>query len=506
MKHIKKLASLLLAVVMILALATTAFAAETTHKITVDTTGDTSTHTYNVYQIFTGTPSDGTQLTDFKYGASYGSTGSAVPESVLSGITDARNFAASIKDSLGQPVATLSGTNPTYNAVPGYYLVLDTNYTASDTTKDAYSAFMLQVVNEDTTFTPKKSVPTVEKLVKDEAADKDTNADSEGWGKTADHAIGETFQFKLTATIPQDTNLAAYNTYKVVFNDTMSSGVTFEKINSVKVNGTNVTNYTTTATTGQAGGSWTLTIADVKAIAGTDWGTKPITVVVEYDAHLNTDATVNKASGTTDNKNDVSLTYSNNPDATGSGETDTTPKDSVWVFTYEVDNTKVDAGSSPVSGAKFRLYSGNTEGTTLPSGTPISLYKVGTTYYVFDSAKGAEYIGGSVVTEMETTANGKFDIKGLDAGTYTLYESGVPTGYVQATNTIVKIAATHVVETGTPKVTLTADSNTTNSIVNYTGATLPTTGGIGTTIFYVTGAVLALGAGILLITKRRMNR
>ena len=515
MKHIKKLASLLLAVVMILALATTAFATgastPTTYAITVDTTNDAASHTYKVYQIFTGTPSDGTQLTDLRYGTSYKDHTGAVPETELTAIgtsdAAARAFAKKLVADrlLGPEVATLNGTTTSYNAVPGYYLVLDTNYTASDTTKDAYSAFMLQVVNEDTTFTPKKRVPTVEKLVKDEVADKDTNADSEGWGKTADHAIGETFQFKLTATIPQDTNLAAYNTYKVVFNDTMSSGVTFEQINSVKVNGTNVTYYTTTATTGQAGGSWTLTIADVKAIAGTDWGTKPITVVVEYDAHLNTDATVNKASGTTDNKNDVSLTYSNNPDATGSGETDTTPKDSVWVFTYEVDNTKVDAGSSPVSGAKFQLYSGNAEGTTKPSGTPISLYKVGTTYYVYDSAK-SDYTGGTVVTEMETTANGKFDIKGLDAGTYTLYESGVPTGYVQATNTIVKIAATHVVETGTPKVTLTADSNTTNSIVNYTGAALPSTGGIGTTIFYVTGAVLALGAGILLITKRRMNR
>ena len=512
MRHMKKIASFLLAAIMVLAMVVPTFADETKYTITVSTSSDTSAHTYKVYQIFTGTPESG-KLVDVKYGSSYTpsgkSAGDAVPKADLDALTDARAFASSIKNSLGAEVATLTGTNPTYQAVPGYYLILDTAYTASADSKDAYSAFMLQVVDKNTTFTPKKSTPSVTKEVKDEAADKDTaSTDSEGWGKTADHAIGETFQFKLTANIPADANLKYYTTYKVQFNDTMSVGVTFEKINSVKVNGTAIdaSAYTCTATAGQAGSSWTLTIADIKQISGVQLGDATVTIVVEYDAHLNTAAAVNKTSGSTTNQNDVSLTYSNNPDATGSGDTDTTPKDSAWVFTYEVDNNKVDANDVPVSGAKFQLYTGSTEGTTKPTGTLISLYKKGTDYYVYDSAKSSEYTDGEVVTEMETTSTGVFNIKGLDDGTYTLYESGVPGGYVQATNTIVKISAGHTTNAGAPQVTLDSTSTMSNKIVNLTGQTLPTTGGIGTTIFYVLGSILVLGAVILLATRRRMSR
>ena len=512
MKHIKKLASLLLAVVMILALATTAFATgasnPTTYAITVDTTNDAAPHTYKVYQIFTGTPSEGTQLTDLKYGTSYKDHTGAVPESELTAIgtgdAAARAFAKKLVDDglLGPEVATLNGTTTSYNAVPGYYLVLDTAYTSTATTNDAYSAFLLKVVNAATEFAPKKNVPTVDKQVQDETADKDTKStDTNGWGDTADHAIGETFKFKLTATIPADANLKYYDAYQVQFNDTLSNGVVFEKIDSVVVNGTSLTasDYTLSnnAVSGLTNGTWTLKIADIKQIGSVDLGTGAVTITVEYSAHLNKDAYVNHTSGTTTNQNKVSLTYSNNPDATGSGTTDTTPEKAVWVFTYEVDNTKKDASGNPVSNAGFTLKQGD---------NTISLYKIGTDYYVYDSAKATEYTGGEMVNEIITTSTGVFNIKGLDTGVYTLTETKVPTGYVKAQDVTITVAADHTVTDGSPVVDLSTSSGLTNNIVNYTGATLPSTGGIGTTIFYVTGAVLALGAGILLITKRRMNR
>jgi len=525
MKLLKKLMVVFVAVMMVMSLTSRVYAeggndetnnAEnpTTYNITVNTTKDKYTHTYKVYQIFTGTPSEG-KLVDVKYGTSYsGKTpGSPVPKAELDAIGEtsenvrtwiAANFTGD-SSKLGAEVGTLNATTTSYAAVPGYYLVLDTAYTTDNTDNDAYSAFMIQVVNKDTEFTPKKEVPSVDKQVIDEIDDEEQGS-TDGWGETADHEIGETFQFKLIATIPNDPNFIAYKTYKVQFNDTMSNGVTFEKINTVKVDGNAVTEYSSTATSGQAGGSWTLTIPDVKSIVGDVLGTKEIKIEVEYDAHLNAAASVNTASGSTENKNTVSLTYSNNPDATGIGDTDTTPTDDVWVFTYGNNGTKVDANGNKLTGAGFTLYSGETEGTTQPTGTAISLYKVGNDYYVYDSSKNDYPTGGKDVTEMLTTTDGVFNIKGLDVGAYTLYESTVPTGFVRSTNTVFTIGATHVEdESGVGQVTLTEATSTSETIVNLTGATLPSTGGIGTTIFHIAGAALVLGAGILLISKKRMN-
>ena len=100
--------------------------------------------------------------------------------------------------------------------------------------------------------------------------------------------------------------------------------------------------------------------------------------------------------------------------------------------------------------------------------------------------------------------SGKFDIKGLDVGTYTLEETTVPTGYVKCDNITVRIGTTHAETSGVGQVTLNS-TNQNNTVENLTGATLPETGGMGTTIFYVLGTILVLGAGVLLITRRRMN-
>lgn len=507
MKKMKKLVALIIATAMVLSMMSIAAFAEdtTTYQITVDTTKDKSTHTYKIYQIYTGTP--GTEgLTDVQYGSSYpgGKTG-AVPSDELKAITDARAWATANKDNLGDAVYTIPTNGNSYDAKPGWYLILDTEYEGADEA-DAYSAFMLKVVDQAVTFVPKKEVPSVDKKVKDEEDDAEEGA-TNGWGETADHEIGETFQFQLKAEIPANGDLKAYKEYSVKFTDTMSNGVTFEKINSVKVNGTAIdaSAYTTTATAGQAGGSWTLTIADIKKIEGVDLGDSKVTIEVEYDAHLNSAATVNTESGTTDNKNTVKLTYSNNPDATGTGNTDDTPEDDVWVFTYGNTGTKTDANGTKLAGAGFKLYSGKTEGTTQPTGTAISLYKVGNDYFVYDSSKNDYPADGEVVTEMLTTADGVFNIKGIDVGEYTLYESTVPEGYVQSENISFKIGATHEEDSTGGKVTFTEGTSTAETIVNRTGSTLPSTGGIGTTIFYIVGAILVIGAGVVLVTRRRME-
>ena len=118
----------------------------------------------------------------------------------------------------------------------GYYLIQDK--AGSVTGDDSYTSFILKVTQENTTVTPKSTTPTVDKKVQDEVADKDKNSDDDnGWGDTADHDINESFKFKLNATIPASADLADYTKYEVKFTDTMSKGVTYESLDSVKVKG-----------------------------------------------------------------------------------------------------------------------------------------------------------------------------------------------------------------------------------------------------------------------------
>jgi len=511
-KTIKKLAALLLAGALAATAALPAFADPTTYALSVNVAKDATTHTYKVYQIYTGTPDNG-KLTDVQYGSSYpgGKTG-AVPKTEIDAIFAdankpdfARSWAKANANSIGTEVATLNGTTTAYNAVPGWYLILDTNYVpTTDNPDDAYSAYMMvQVLDKDESLTPKRTKPSVDKQVQDETADAEAGA-TDGWGESADHEIGKTFQFKLIATLPADVDYSAYDTYPITFNDSMSDGVTFESIDSVKIGTTDVaaSKYTCTAIAGQAGGAWTLSIADAKAL-GVDI-TSGTTITVIYNAHLNTSAIVSDESGNAVevNNNKVSLTYNNNPDATGSGNTATTPEDYVWVFTYHVYNNKVDKNDKPVEGAGFTLYPDGSE-------TAIPLYKVGTKYYKYDADKTDYPAGGSVVSEIVTTADGGnvFDIVGLDVGKYTLKETTVPEGYVQCDDIDIEISAVHTEANNKTSADLTLTTkNVNNKIVNLTGTTLPSTGGMGTTIFYVIGGILVLAAAIILISRRRVQQ
>ena len=519
-RNLKTVLALVLAAMMLLGSSVAFAAGETTYTISVDTSKDTNAHTYKIYQIFTGTPSTNDEgepiLTDVQYGSSYpGGTTGSVPLTTLEGITNARTWASDNKDNLGAEVATLGGSTTSYTAVPGWYLVLDMGYTQSANTKDAVSAFMVKIVNEDTEFTPKKSVPSVDKEVQDEVAHAEAGA-TDGWGDTADHEIGKSFQFKLTATIPAG-DYSAYSTYKLIFTDTMSAGITFENLESVKIDGTDNTDYVKAGIEdGDAGAkTWTLTWNNVPGVAGQVLNANKVVEVI-YNAHLNDDAAVNTATGTTTNNNSVKLTYSNNPDSLGEGQpdTDTTPEDHVWVFTYGNTGTKVDKNNQPVAGAGFVLYKIDAANATTiadskeqPTGTVVPLYKNNDGYFVYDSTNASAYEGGAVVdgNEIVTTAEANvFAIKGLDVGTYALYEKTVPTGYIQAKNTVFTISATHSETSDVGNVDMTG-SQTSEDIINETGVELPETGGIGTTIFYVAGSILVLAAAILLITKRRMG-
>jgi fimbrial isopeptide formation D2 family protein/LPXTG-motif cell wall-anchored protein len=345
---------------------------------------------------------------------------------------------------------------------------------------------MLQVTGAESVEV-KNDVPTVEKKVKET---NDSTGETTDWQDAADYDMGDTVPFQLKATLP--VHIADYDHYYVEFTDTLSAGLTFDKITLVKADGKTLSEgeYTVNATENQ-NGTTTLSviITDVKKV-NPDIN-KDDKVIVEYDAKLNDKAVL----GSAGNPNSVELTYSNNPNATGDGtskpaNTGKTPKDTVKVFTYQTIINKVDQDGKPLTGAEFTLVKKNKDGST----------------------KNVD-----VVKNAEGTS---FTFKGLDAGKYVLKETKTPDGYNTIKPIEFTIDADYDKEADDPQlINLSgdvtsgvakfdankADGSLKADIVNRKGSLLPSTGGMGTTILYVIGSILVLVAAVLLITKKRMD-
>lgn len=490
-----------------------------------------SPHEFEVYQIFTGDLNDGT-FTNLKWGTGIASytgvssltAGGFVPVSVIDDITaltgtdreKAKVVIDKITPSSTKILNSASGSDGKWvnsgtslsidDLANGYYLIKDiTDLSADD---DANSAWIIQVAGDNVEVGIKNAKPGVDKTVADDEGASTT------WGESADHDINETFQFKLTATIPKDDDLAAYTSYFLELTDTMSDGVTFESIpeGGIKIDGTAVTSgytithkeegsYTSGAPTDTAGAEWKVTFNNIKTLITSNWGTQAHTVEVVYNAHLNENAVVSKTGGDSiaTNNNKVKLTYSNNPDSLGNGTPTTgeTPEDYVWVFAYEVDNTKYHTAATEgneLQGATFKLY-------TDSSCADDKEYKL-----VWSSAANAYIPTSGTGSAMTSNDDGLFNIKGLDAGTYYLKEISAPATYNVDTNvrTIV-ISATHGEAAFESAATLDLEgsSNMANAIVNTKNSALPSTGGIGTTLFILGGGCAAGIAGIYLISKKK---
>lgn len=387
----------------------------------------------------------------------------------------------------------------------GYYLVVDTTPFNHGDFDHAYNSFLLMVTrdNWNVPITPKAEKPSVKKEVFDNFDNQDGTSTGV-FGSSADHAINEKFQFKLTATLPASTDHAYdyYDTYAVCFKDTLSEGITYDGPDSVVIKSNNNTHdttidpskYTIDTKNLENQNYFEVNIHDVKACAkdaGFDLN-DGATITFTYTAHLNEKATVNTTSGPTDNKNSVQLQYSNNPrpgDYWG-----TTPKSEVYVFTYQLNNTKYHDDDNPnnvLAGAGFRLYS-NKDCTEEQE---IKLKKNTTdgTY--------SPYFGTDAGDEMFSDEHGQFNVKGLDAGTYYLKETNPPKDYSACANKEIVISATH----DGNHVSLSGNLSTTIINKKDGGITLPSTGGIGTTIFYVVGGGLMVAAIVLLVTKKRME-
>ena len=523
----KKLVGILLTLAMVVAMSITTFAEEngTTPSTTSNTTQYTITapnngHTYEIYQIFTGDfkkEQTVNVLSNVKWGTNgTGEFGTAVEESVLNALKGVNAEGKSNADKLNIIKSYAKLTNPfktlpengqlTVQVPAGYYLIKDAD--KSVTGDDVYTTYLVSVVG-NVTITPKGNKPTVVKKLKET---NDTTGETSDWQDGADYDIGDIVPFELTGTLPS--NYADYKTYKYVFHDTLSEGLTYKGDAKVFVkNGESEADVTSSFTVNFG----TITCNDLKGIEDVTI-TKDSKIIVRYSATLNEHAKYGKQG----NPNEVCLEYSNNPNYTGAGEnspTGQTPLDAVIVFTYKLDANKVEPdgenGTKPLKGAGFTLFKivpGTETGTTL------------------ENQIGAEVKG---------TDKTEFSWPGLDAGKYVLRETTTPAGYNTAADIEFEIEGAYVETTDTNGVasgtkpeltglvvkdssgntisgdaetgaTFTATLDSTRSdistnVVNRKGTNLPETGGMGTTILYVVGAILVIGAGILLVTKKRMN-
>lgn len=532
---------------------------------TVSFTGEVKdgvTHNYSAYKIFNGTV-EGDNLTNISFakangfdaflaalkadttiGSKFASAGTvAEVANVLSGFQDKSDDAKAFADFvathatlLAAPVTGVKDSSTGKETIPldsdGYYVIIETGATGgNDYARTSYILTQYDA-SKGAEITVKSAAPTVDKQVYDND-DKAATGDNNGWGESADHAINESFQMKLIATIPADKDFAAYKAYKVAFHDTYNKGITFENIASVTVAGKTVnageanTDYQLASNTTNR--TLDITINDiVPAItaASKKLGTDEITVEVIYNVHLNEDAATVNASASNlstsyDNVNGVYLEYSNNPNWNGSGtaapgedtpggdkSTGKTPNDYVWVFTYESNNNKIDDAKKPLTGAKFQIKNGDTVIKLVDKGNG--------EYVVADQSLEVSTVEGAspkiVDTMISTGTDAKFNIKGLDAGTYTLVETEAPQGYKVAANTVFHISATHAegkttnnADTELADVTLaTGEGNSLNhTIVDSSSSKLPSTGGMGTTLFVLGGGCMAGLAGIYLISKKR---
>ena len=291
-----------------------------------------------------------------------------------------------------------------------------------------------------------------------------------------------------------------------MFNDTLSEGITYDRLDSVVIKSNDIpyditndsSKYEVDDSRLESDHYFVVGIPDVKTcVEDPRFNLNDgATITVTYTAHLNDNAAVNFTSGSTDNKNKVQLQYSNNP--RNSAYWGFTPESEVRVYTYQLNNTKYrdEANSgNELEGAGFRLYS---DEACTPE-QEVKLYKKDNFYYPIKDATDK----AQDAVEMFSDEHGQFNVKCLDAGTYYLKETTPPAGYSACDKTRIVISATH----DEHNVNLFGESNLNNKIINKKagGITLPSTGGIGTTLFYVVGGGLMVAAIVLLVTKKRME-
>ncbi len=488
MKKFKKILAIVLAMAMTLAMATMV-SADDTYSITINNSN--TGHTYTAYQIFTGDYSDGL-LSNVVWGSGVDSSAlltAIADDTALSSLNITANSTAAelaaalsgqsdnsaIAEELAKVVAAnvSSGTASSYadsvytisGLASGYYLVVDSVSDSSSLTGDAVSRYMLYVLGANASISTKAVVPTISKAVGDNSETYNTAAE------------GDSYKFTLTITTPSD--LDDYETYKLVATDTMTN-MTLDTSQDVTIKvGNNDSSTVSEGTSGDvyysySSGVLTVTITDAKTLNGYTAGNN---IVITYYATLSSSAT----QGNGGNANSVYLNYYDDPESSADPTpTGTTTTSTTNTYTTQVTVKKVDGSGTALSGAGFTLYDSENQ----PVGSEVTVTQSGEDYVAVFS--------------------------GLDDGTYTLKETTTPAGYNTASDITFTLTYTEgtgwTVDTASGLETDTTEGTFKVTVMNVKGSALPSTGGMGTTVLYVIGIVLVLGAGVILVSRRRMSR
>lgn len=482
MKRTGKLFSVLLAVVLVFSTAIMAFAAEE-QKGTITINGATNVSvdgkTFNAYRIL---EAEAVDVSDLSKGIVYtipselqsfynskfgGEDDTATVAEITDGLNDmdadalqafaVEALAAAKAANITPKTATGEDDAAILADIPfGYYVIEDAGLASP------ISALMLQTTSA--TVTIKADKPSITKKI-DGDIDQDDKTTGDVDYNTA--KVGETVPYVLTSAVP---TMTGYETYGYTVKDTFSAGLTYNGDVKVTIGGEEVDDYTVT----YENQVLTIAFADLtNYTAGAE-------IEITYTATVNESA----VKGTEGNPNTVILTYSDNPqDATSTEET---PEDTVITYLIDLIVNKTDASNEALAGAKFELYNDSTlvaTGVSDDNGVVIFAYEDG-------------YSAGL-----------------KDGETYTLKEIEAPAGYNEAEDIVFVVSFD--APTDTAAAVWSTDNNVVNlnddgtafeiTVVNQTGGLLPSTGGIGTTIFYIVGALLVIGAAIFLISKKRMS-
>jgi fimbrial isopeptide formation D2 family protein/LPXTG-motif cell wall-anchored protein len=611
-----------MALVMVMAMGITVFADGSTAKHTITIENTKSGHTYEAYQIFAGNVSEAGVLTNVQWGKGVDTT-KAINNVTLMGALKATTdyskcntaqdvattlagfadddkaakldaFAEIVGDYLTETTTNIASTSTAievkndkdevtgYQYVisvtgDGYYLVKDKDDSLKDTTSDAYTKYIMKVVN-NVTVKAKADAPTIDKVIVENSTDKEYN----------DVSIGDVINYKVTSRVP---NMDGYNKYYFVVNDTMSKGLSFNDDIVIKIGdktlaytvengvaaGTN--EFVVTPTTDDTTGITTIEIVIKNFIQynNDSYIDKPI--VITYSATLNENAVI----ASTGNPNKVDLTYSNNPNYNYQGEdkpskdepTGKTPESKTITYVEEIAITKEDATNSDtkLAGATFKIegtalntvlvtgeeyvkvedvaatdnlvdnnvyykLNDGTYTTTDPTGNNVDTSKYESTSQKYKLRKVEKKVikPSTVNYEVTSDSDGILKFTGLSEGTYKITEVQAPTGYNKLEDSIfIKIGwtaptsgsetstwtANYIVASTDKAITDIDFNDTTNNkiisvelnsdgtiplkIGNNKGTVLPETGGTGVKVLYTVGAILAIGAAVLLITRRRMK-
>lgn len=541
-------------VFMVMSMSVTAIAAEGDFTITINKpTNDKADHTYDGYRIFAGTLAQDGSLTEVTWGAGIDNgddfiaalktdttVGSAfVSATKASDVAKALDgkeddgpfmqaFAKVVSANLGTKAFTAQTSPITVaKADAGYYFIKDTDNSLTATGYGAYSRFILKVVG-NVELTAKEDVPTFDKnIIKGTAKVKNNTA-----------SVGDKVNYQIDSKVP---DMTGYTKYFFVVEDTMTDGLTFN--NDIKVTiGTKVLekddDYTVTSTAH----SFKLVLKNFKQYTPGD------DIKIEYSATLNTAANITE--GTNDNT--ANLTYSNNPNITPNSTTDEpgpgdvtgkTPDIKTVTGTSGIQIDKIDGGTSAaLSGAKFMIegkgvkavivnktvFKQSAAGTyyMLKNGTFTTDAPTAATEKNYDSTtvKYEQVTVDNTLTSAAginnvgyTNAEGYLSFAGLDAGEYTITELEAPEGYNKLSPDTITVTLSAQYNANDNRFVWTCKVGNTTvdsqmdgcyhfQVANNKGATLPGTGGMGTTIFYVVGGLLIVCAGALLVTKIRMGK